>query len=278
MSDIALLLYGHSRSFYNHITSYQKNIIDVCDCDVLIHTWDKLDGGYSQVIKDQTLLELSKENIEKLSNVKNLVKLEIESEALQNDANDIGTSIINSCPNQLIRFKAPSFFLSRCLFARTRARKILEEHEQKRNKKYEFVILSVFDICIQTKIDPIRLMTRDTLFMTHASRIQTEKMVSGGRLIYGDRKNIDVWLNMYESVNDLYSQKHKPTGNVNRLVNPPTTTILMEHIAYDTLIKSGVLFDDIALTYDLIRLNGQRIRYDHVMKTEKMMNKFVCKC
>lgn len=243
MSDVALVFNGHARTFFEHITSIKKNIIDVCDCDVLISTWDVLDGGYSQLIKDQALSDKQKYVLE---NVPNLVALEINKNDQHNDVKNIRGYFRK---NQI--FKAHPMFISAGLFARKLSSNLLKSHEAKLGKKYKTVISLTMDVCIRTPIQKSLLETSGTLYIPHPSQIAKKGLAINGRVVFGDRETMNFWLDMYDDI-ELYAKQ------------TDQHVVLMENIVCNAITKNNIHYANNMLSYDIRRLAGRpALRYLH---------------
>lgn len=259
--NVALVFHGHSRKFLDHLPSLEKNIINVCDCDVLINTWDRIDGGFSQSVFDETKRVLTSQDIERLSKVKNLVKLEILPEEKQLEATDIAVHF-----HSKLRFKAPSKFLTGVMYAKKLSMHMLEEHEKSRGKKYDAVISMTMDTCVSTPINVELLTHKDVLHITHPNLIKSHNVATGNRLVFGDREIINFWLNMYDDM-----PAHA------KLYNTPTRSVIMEGIVAHAIKRSNISYANNDVTYDIVRMNNTRIRHDHTMNNEFVINKLYAK-
>lgn len=253
--NVALVFHGHSRKFLDHLPSLEKNIINVCDCDVLINTWDRIDGGFSQSVFDETKRVLTSQDIERLSKVKNLVKLEILPEEKQLEASDMRTHFKHKC-----YFKAPSKFLTGVMYARKLSSLMLEEHEKTRGKTYDAVISMTMDTCVSSPINTDLLNIKGILYVTHPRLIHTHDIACGNRLVFADRETIKFWLNMYDNMNI-------------HALSVDSRSVIMENIVARAIKHTNVPHANIDVSYDIVRMDGTRIRHEHTRPNEFVIDK-----
>lgn len=258
MSNIALVFNGHSRTFYDHVESLERNIIVPTGCDVIISTWSNIDGGYSQTIKNNSaFLQLSEGHVNMLHDVKNLVKLEINSEDRHREVKNI-----DRCFPSHIYAKAAPRFLSAGLYARKLSAILLEKHELERGRRYDAVISMTMDACILTPMSKALVERRGTLFHPYPSHIR-KGLATSGRIVYGDRDTMRFWLDMYD-VFETHVMRTVQDDSVNM--------VTMENIVARAIKDSGINYDDIGMSYNMHRLNGLSITYDHT-RPHEIVNK-----
>ena len=258
MSNVALVFNGHCRTFCDHIVSLHRNIIDVCDCDVLISTWSNIDGGFSQDMRSPPAL--NKELINKLCSVKNFEKLTITAQHRHSEVKDISRSF-----RSYSTFPAKPWFLSAGLYARKLSSDMLKEHELLRGKPYDSIICMTMDNCVLTPIDNVLLSTKDTLFTQYPDHIKKRGIATAGRLVFGDRETMKFWLDMYDVFETYAAQV-------------PQGVITMEKTVGHAILNSGIKFADAQISYDLVRMNGIRVRYDHTKPQEYTIKRNSPRC
>jgi hypothetical protein len=74
---IAVCLSGHLRRFEHTFPSLEKHLLKKYDCDIFIHTWDKL--GYQSRFKTDAIINETEQKLELINNIYKPVKMVIES-------------------------------------------------------------------------------------------------------------------------------------------------------------------------------------------------------
>ena len=126
---VALLLYGHMRTYEKCFPSLKRNIIDVFKPDVFVHTWSENEArtgtwhnSHMNVFK---FTEKNKKNIKKLYKPKNIL---FENQMVR----DYKTT----CPNNNLNSEGQKFMI----YSFFRANKLKKEYEKNNNFEYDMVI------------------------------------------------------------------------------------------------------------------------------------------
>ena len=178
----------------------KKNIIEGNNVDLFFHTWN--DGGYdlvelfdpkSHVIEDQ--IDFSHINYN-FYGAKSFEDLFLKEESLNKD--------YNISPNDIISLK-DSIFRAHSKWASTyNVVKQKKEFEKKHNFKYDYVIISRFDIALTKKID-FKKLQKDKLYISARGINQGNLTTSFNDLVFlGDSSRIDLFASIYNNL-DRYS-------------------------------------------------------------------------
>ena len=149
---IAILLFGHMRTYAYCVPFLKKNLLSCYDCDVFIHTWDTFESSTLKWDKRQGLSEkLSLATLEHIENQYKPKKMLVESQLIKND------EIINS----LIDSKKVSFTgMQYMLESLYKVNSLRKEYQKEKNIKYDLIIVTRPDIAIYNKL-PLEASLRE---------------------------------------------------------------------------------------------------------------------
>lgn len=129
-TKIALILFGHMRTYKSCFNSLKNNLLDPLNPDVFIHTWDELDSKtrswHSYNIKDN--LTLDKDGQKRIIELYKPKSITFENQNLELYKDD---GMTNGMSIQGQKFMYYSFF---------KANELKKEHEKENNFKYDIVI------------------------------------------------------------------------------------------------------------------------------------------
>jgi len=134
---IAVLLFGHLRTYKQCYESLRQNLIDLYDCDVFMHTWDSLDHNtktwhsYKVEGNISSLEDLEKE----LYDLYKLKNLKIEKQIVQ----DEGEILCQGNPISL-------FGMHSMLYSMKEANVLREKYQKTHNIRYDLVVIVRPDI------------------------------------------------------------------------------------------------------------------------------------
>ena len=184
----------------NGLFWYKKNVIEGNNVDVFFHSWN--DGGYdliklfnpkSHVIEDQ--MDFSHIDF-KFYGAKSYEDLFLKEERLNKD--------YNIDPDDIIRLRG-SIFRAHSKWASTfKVIRQKKEFEKKHRFKYDYVIISRFDIALTKKID-FKKLKKNKLYISARDINQGNLTRSFNDLVFmGDSLQIDLFASIYNNL-DRYS-------------------------------------------------------------------------
>ena len=137
---LAIILFGHLRTFEYCSEYFIKYIVDKYDCDIFMHTWDELDSTTKcWTFKQSKLIKINDYIINKVNNLYKPKKFLIEH---QNNEHDF---IISSVDGK----KTLSFNGMKHMFdSMNKANKLRKQYEQETNIQYDYVLVTRPDVAI----------------------------------------------------------------------------------------------------------------------------------
>lgn len=171
---IAVLLFGHLRTFEYCAPYLKKNLLDKYDCDVFIHTWDETDSRTKSWRNKETVPCVLDKNIkQKLVDIYEPKGIQIETQPLRQEV------LIHS----LIDDKSTS--LNGCHFmfdSMSKANALRKKYERKHSCSYDIVLVTRPDVALYA--DPQLEKTLDEARILNLD-IDKCRFFSG---LYGDSK------------------------------------------------------------------------------------------
>lgn len=143
---IAVLLFGHLRTFEYCAPFLKKNILDKYDCDVFMHTWDEMDSKtLTWKGKPRSKECFNKKKIKQIKDFYNPKRLKIEHQQLP-EVDEVAKS-----KNGL---KEISLFGTNSMWYSAKyANNLRKEYEKENNIKYDIILATRPDIFIGNYID-----------------------------------------------------------------------------------------------------------------------------
>lgn len=134
---IAVLFYGHLRTFEKCAKSVRKNLLDLYDCDVFMHTWSTFDHDTKtwHKFKNSNAKRLIVPKIEKIKKIYTPKNLKIEEQNYE----DIGLITFNDVPISL-------FGLQKKAHSMVEAIRMVDA-------KYDFILICRPDIILYRPFD-----------------------------------------------------------------------------------------------------------------------------
>lgn len=128
---IAVQMFGHLRTFEKCAPYLKKHLLDHYDCDVFMHTWDKVDHNtqtwHNYKVSGQ---DFSPEELqEKVLATYPIVDIKMESQKPE----DLGIF-------QSLKFKIGIFGVKSMLYSMNESNKLRQKYEQKNSIAYDFVL------------------------------------------------------------------------------------------------------------------------------------------
>lgn len=146
---IAVQLYGHLRTFEKCARSLQKNLLELYDADVFIHTWSETEAAtqtwHNEKCRIKSVDSTIKEKIEKLYHP---VRMEIETQNLP--AEDSSVPCLHNNGAHPISAAGLNFML----YTQKQVNTLRRDYQQEHNIQYDYVIMIRPDIRLET---PFRL-------------------------------------------------------------------------------------------------------------------------
>lgn len=139
---IAVQLFGHLRTFEHCVPYLKKHLLDLYDCDVFIHTWDKLDHGsktWHNIESKYSTLEVSQDIIKKVNDYYNPKQLKIESQNFLKEEGDIG-------PLTLLGYKY-------MFYSKHQVNCLRQDFQKKNNIQYDYVLVTRHDVKLLERIN-----------------------------------------------------------------------------------------------------------------------------
>lgn len=141
---IAVCFYGNLRTFKKCLPYVRKNLIDLYDCDVFMHTWDKYDHNSKTWHKFRFW---ANKNVDK-NEIKRLLHIPDEQIIVDSTPFDDNKNLYYYEDNTF------SLFGLKCLYESMRAvNHLRQEFAHTHNIKYDAVVFIRPDVFLNTKID-----------------------------------------------------------------------------------------------------------------------------
>lgn len=152
---IAVCFYGNLRTFQQCLPFVRKNLIDLYDCDVFMHTWDKYDHN-SKTWHNHKIQ--SAKSVDK-NKLKRLLHITDEHLIVEPQPIDDGTRVYHFENN------AFSLFGLECLWhAMQSVNKLRQKYAKAHNINYDAVVFIRPDIMLNTEISVLDKMTDEKAF------------------------------------------------------------------------------------------------------------------
>jgi hypothetical protein len=162
---VAVQLYGHLRTYMSCVDYLKRNVLEHYDCDVFMHTWDKLEHSNKSWYEDRVRtdpLAVTDEAVKGLHKLYAPTKLKIETQdaipALQEEGH-FGTH--GTIQISLRGMKS-------MLYSQYQANKLRLEHEQETGAKYDYVVVLRPDILPLAPLE-IEVFEKDFAFYAKTS-------------------------------------------------------------------------------------------------------------
>ena len=170
---IAVQMFGHLRTFEKCASSLQKNLIDLYDCDVFMHTWDETEHRTQTHHKNKSKVKkVDAEFIEKLKKLYSLKSIKVEHQNVQ----DMG-NIQCQCNK---KSKISVFGLSCMYHSQNEVNNLRKQYQKEHNIAYDYVIFIRPDICLNR---PFILDTLNKELILTKQNKENIKFAAHGRYI-----------------------------------------------------------------------------------------------
>lgn len=138
---IAVLLFGHMRTFEKCYKSLQRHLLSKYDCDIFIHTWDKIDHNTATWHRYRMADQMKsgdrlKKSIYDLYKPKKVV---MESQVVK-DLGDITAE----------NFKISKFGIKSMFHSMAQANDLRRQYEQETGTKYDYIVFVRPDVLLST--------------------------------------------------------------------------------------------------------------------------------
>ena len=138
---IAIQMFGHLRTYQQCHEALKKNLLDLYDCDIFIHTWDSLDHN-TQTWHDFRMPNAgqSEDNIEQIiQDVYHPKAFKVEKQIVKDEGYiDVSTD------NKKISF----FGMKSMFYSMKEADALRRSYQKEHNIQYDYVIVIRPDICL----------------------------------------------------------------------------------------------------------------------------------
>ena len=141
-------MYGHLRTFELCYPAFKKNLLDLYDCDIFIHTWDKLEHSDRNYFPEEvysdciTVEKLIKKKINQYYSPKSM---KIETQNLFNREEE------EKRPgNKIVTHRISMKYMTYSMYQSNLLR---EEYQLKHNVNYNFALVISFDIMLYAPLD-----------------------------------------------------------------------------------------------------------------------------
>lgn len=132
---VAIQFFGHIRTFDECFESVKKHLIDIYDCDVFMHTWDKTDHESKTWHKAKRIIKsVDSQTIQQLKKDYNLKELIVESQELDNNRE------IVSCQHNYGETQISINGLRYMLYSQAKVNNLRKNYQNKHNIKYDFIV------------------------------------------------------------------------------------------------------------------------------------------
>ena len=164
----ALLIYGHMRTYQATVESLKKNIIDILNPDVFIHTWDEIEARTpSWHSEHMNVFPLSEDHINKIKVFYDHKNILIESQ------NVTERSCITT-PNNNISLDGQKFMLESI----KKANRLKTDYEEENDFKYDLVVKIRPDIMLFTNIPIPKSIESNRFYVGSNNRISACDIIS----------------------------------------------------------------------------------------------------
>lgn len=209
MLNIAYCLYGQPRNFEKGFEIISK-FMEKYNVDFYYHTWTLKDENetYSHSsYRDINLEELKYDNkiIDKLNilyNPKAYIS-EVSKKINYNCYGDLKNSILFNNTNDFNKENNRISNLLSNYYSKQQVRNLLKDNCEKDNKKYDFVILSRFDMLKEININ-LNLLDKKKV---NVSNLHNPRKIFSDAILIMNQDNFLEILNVYENLNNLLNNK-----------------------------------------------------------------------
>lgn len=186
---VALCLSGHLRTYVQVADSIKKYLIDALDCDVFIHTWDKI--GFSRYDGDTNERDTNNELdiINELFKPKSIV-VENSKPTVNNIDKYLTRSISRESPLNVFGM----------YYKIKMANELKKEYEEKNNFIYDLVIRSRADLMFLSYIPKFELENTELLWIPNFD-------MWGGtndQFAFSSSKNMDIYSSLYDYIDSYW--------------------------------------------------------------------------
>ena len=211
---IAILFFGHLRTFKQTHPYTIKNLIEKYDCDIFIHTWDKIDSAtLSWDNKEEFKEDFNKEVVDLVKTIYKPKKIKIEHQEKMED------KILTSLDGQRqISFNGIKFMF----YSLSQANELRKEYEKEQNVNYDIILCTRPDIAIYNFLDIEKILheaeilnfdinkTRFFASISRSSDFFLKSPIGQGNdmLFFGVKKVIDTYIETNTNLTYEYAQKH----------------------------------------------------------------------
>ena len=207
---VALCLHGYFKNndIYESFRGFEyikRKILDVCDCDVFIHSWDLKNKKHID-----NLYDCKKVVFEPQIQFEREMGLIDESYFFGKDKSAPGIYEINNC------FKTFSF-----TYSRKRALELKREYEIENNFKYDCVIIARFDLGQRGKQHKTKYYATNMNFdllldMNYLYSAYWNQLNHGfaDHWFYSNSENMDIVGNLYDKIVDYYQPDSEYVNSV----------------------------------------------------------------
>ena len=205
----AILICGQLRTFFEVWENMKKNVVDVHDCDIFIHTWTKTGYGRRANHLDIIEKEVTEKELYELTNAKKVIVEDFKDE-YQTQLFDV------KIPQGLIELEPIHHRNNLALFYTLyKTNELKKEYEIENNFKYDRVIKTRPDIDFKVNI-PKEVFNYPNHLMQWSFRINTQTQVCD-KLAIGSSEIMDYYTSVFENLNEYYldlgtDKKTRPVG------------------------------------------------------------------
>jgi hypothetical protein len=269
---IALCLSGHMRTHVWAHQFWQKNLLSLYDVDVFIHTWDTVGprsfGKYSTEHNpvpredyNSGILSSPEINISEVISTWNPKQFVVDAYA---DFHDTFQKQIVPILNERDRRGIPAGFehhhplsVRSMLYKRFVCNQLKIEYEQVNNMKYDLVIQTRPDIVLTSPISDDILHDHSLLYFHNCRSVTPDPEINDFGCI-GSSENIDVWCDLYNKIDLLFSILQKEQ-NFFKFLNP-------HKMYYQYLLQENRAYKELDINLSIVRDSGIILGWPHAQQ------------
>jgi len=137
---VAVCLSGHLRKFDQTFLSLDKYLLGKYDCDIFIHTWDKL--GYHSRFKNDSVSENTMDSIDKINSLFKPKKIIVEHSSF---IDDLKLQSFQYAPH-LVNEPKPAHHMASMFYKIFACNEIRNQYQLENNVNYDWIIRSRTDL------------------------------------------------------------------------------------------------------------------------------------
>ena len=138
---VAIQMFGHMRTYLQCCETLRKNLLEIYDCDVFVHTWDEIEH------KTQTW------HNDKMSDIQKITEKDVEDAYLCKAVKVEHQYVQEKGYIEANGLKISKFGIESMLYSMNEVNSLRKEYQQRNNIHYDFIVFIRPDIFLYDKLD-----------------------------------------------------------------------------------------------------------------------------